>query len=360
MRRLPALLVIALSLGALTACDSGTATVSRVVDGDTVDVTWRGKDVRVRLLNVDTPETVDPDRPVECLGPEATSFLKSLLPKGTEVRLELDEEQTDRYDRVLAGVFLQDTLVNAEIARAGLGVPRYVAPNKKFLPAVQAAADEAAAAGAGLWSTDVACTYPAQVQAYDEATSSIEPAPAGGQGTDVFDAHDAALAALLATGDDLVELGERRSDGFAATHALLAAARGRVGAARSESQQARAAEEARIAEEARLAEEARRAEEARIAEEARRAEEARAAAEAERARRAEAAAEAQRARKAASQQQGSGGSGGSSKGATSGGSGSGGSDGYTGCRAYGKGGTSIDAKGRPYTKIDCTTKLPIG
>lgn len=70
------------------ARDQDRAVVDRVVDGDTVDVRFDGRLERVRLLNVDTPETVDPDRPVECLGEEATEFLTELLPPGTEVTLE--------------------------------------------------------------------------------------------------------------------------------------------------------------------------------------------------------------------------------------------------------------------------------
>ena len=101
--------------------------VQRVVDGDTVDVSVGGTTTRIRLLNVDTPETVDPNEPVQCLGPEATEFLKSVLPAGTAVRLEYNEERTDRYDRTLAAVFTPDgKLVNAEIARQGLGAPLVV------------------------------------------------------------------------------------------------------------------------------------------------------------------------------------------------------------------------------------------
>ena len=84
------------------AVETDQGVVQRVVDGDTVDVSVGGTTTRIRLLNVDTPETVDPNRPVQCLGPEATEFLKSVLPAGTAVRLEYDEERIDRFDRTLA------------------------------------------------------------------------------------------------------------------------------------------------------------------------------------------------------------------------------------------------------------------
>ena len=73
------------SVAVATAADTtGTdrGVVERVVDGDTVDVRLNGAVTRVRLLNVDTPETVDPNRPVQCLGPEASAFLASTLPAG--------------------------------------------------------------------------------------------------------------------------------------------------------------------------------------------------------------------------------------------------------------------------------------
>lgn len=149
------------------------ATVLRVVDGDTVDVDLQGERTRVRLLNVDTPETKHPNKMVECLGPEATAFLEDLLPEGTVVGLEYDHERTDKYGRTLAGVYLaDDRLVNAEIAREGLGVPVFIAPNRRFLPPVQEAFDEAQDNERGLLDPDQACTIPAQVQAAQDTLAS--------------------------------------------------------------------------------------------------------------------------------------------------------------------------------------------
>jgi len=126
------------------------AVVTHVVDGDTIRVDLDGEEVPVRLLNLDTPEKDGPYTEAECLGDEATAFLADLLPPGTEVRLESDLEPTDRYGRRLAGVYLDDVLVNAEVARAGLGVPVLVRPNERFHDAVVAAHDEARAASRGL------------------------------------------------------------------------------------------------------------------------------------------------------------------------------------------------------------------
>ena len=88
---------------AATSLSSSTATVTvdRVVDGDTVVLMIDGKKEKVRLIGVDTPETVKPNTPVQCYGLEASNALKSMLPKGTQVRVERDEEARDRYRRLL-------------------------------------------------------------------------------------------------------------------------------------------------------------------------------------------------------------------------------------------------------------------
>lgn len=151
------------------------AQVIDVVDGDTVRVEYAGERHSVRLLNVDTPETKHPDRGVECLGPEATEYLEELLAPGDSVRLEFDEERTDQYDRVLAGVFKEDDLVNAAIARAGFGIAVYFEPNDKFLPAVEEAQAEAESAGRGLFDESLPCTVSAQVrEALDEVDDLAE------------------------------------------------------------------------------------------------------------------------------------------------------------------------------------------
>jgi micrococcal nuclease len=138
--------------------DVAVAVVERVVDGDTVIVDVDGERTRIRLLNIDTPESVDPNRPDECLGAEASAFLAELLPVGTEVRLGYDEERQDQYGRTLAAVFLGDgTLVNAEIARAGLGEAVVYGGNDRYLSAVRAAEAAATDAGVGLHSSGLDC-----------------------------------------------------------------------------------------------------------------------------------------------------------------------------------------------------------
>jgi micrococcal nuclease len=93
-------------------------TVVRVVDGDTLVLDG---DERVRLIGVDTPESVDPRRPVERYGKKASAFTRRLA-EGKRARLAFDSERQDRYGRTLAYVYLEDgTFLNAEIIRQGYG-----------------------------------------------------------------------------------------------------------------------------------------------------------------------------------------------------------------------------------------------
>ena len=92
--------------------------VTRVVDGDTIVVSGVGS---VRLIGVDTPETVDPRKPVQHFGAEASAYTRTTA-QGKQVRLEYDAERTDKYGRTLAYVYLPDgALLNAEIIRQGYG-----------------------------------------------------------------------------------------------------------------------------------------------------------------------------------------------------------------------------------------------
>jgi micrococcal nuclease len=92
--------------------------VQRVVDGDTVVIEGIGT---VRLIGLDTPETVHPQKPVEYFGKEASDYLKNFI-GNKKVRLEYDVLKKDRYNRTLAYIFLEDgTLVNAEMIKRGYG-----------------------------------------------------------------------------------------------------------------------------------------------------------------------------------------------------------------------------------------------
>lgn len=131
------LLVVAVVIGgcsprsAATTLPADQALVIRVVDGDTLDVDLHGSKVRVRLLGIDTPETVDENRPVQCFGHEASAQLSQLLPKGSAVRLERDQEARDRFGRLLVYLYRVDDglFVNAALLEGGFATTLSIAPN---------------------------------------------------------------------------------------------------------------------------------------------------------------------------------------------------------------------------------------
>lgn len=141
--------------GVAAAPPAGTtreATVERVVDGDTVVVNEGGRRERVRLTGVDTPETVKPDSPVECFGPQASAETHRLL-DGRDVRLEFDVETTDRFGRQLAYVFRRSDglFVNEALLRGGFAERFRSTPNRRYVDRLIAAESAARRAGLGLW-----------------------------------------------------------------------------------------------------------------------------------------------------------------------------------------------------------------
>lgn len=134
--------------------EPGHAEVVRVVDGDTIVVRLAGIEESVRLLGIDTPESVDPRSPVECFGKEASAQTASLLPPGTEVRLVRDVEARDRYARLLAYVYRADdgAFVNLQLVQDGYaGVLNYP-PNVAHADELAAAAAHARHEARGMWS----------------------------------------------------------------------------------------------------------------------------------------------------------------------------------------------------------------
>jgi micrococcal nuclease len=131
----------------------GQGVVEAVVDGDTVVVRIGGHDEHVRLLGIDTPETVDPRKPVACYGHEASDHTHRLLPKGTTVRLERDVAARDAYGRLLAYVYRQadGLFVNLELARSGDAAVLVIAPNGAHADEIRAAVAAAKAGRIGLW-----------------------------------------------------------------------------------------------------------------------------------------------------------------------------------------------------------------
>lgn len=167
MTRLALLWLLALS--SLAGCDGSAAepvtsllpggveanaTVTHHVDGDTVDVDIDGREERLRLIGVDTPETKKRDTPIECFGPEASAFTEELLPVGTPVRIERDVVGRDDYGRLLGYLYRSEDgiFVNYELMRQGYAQTLSIAPNDAHAELFADAALAAEADGAGLWT----------------------------------------------------------------------------------------------------------------------------------------------------------------------------------------------------------------
>lgn len=141
--------------------NAAKATVARIVDGDTLElaavaagaVLGSTQQVDVRLLEIDTPETVHPTEPVQCYGAEASERLTELAPPGSTVWLQRDQELRDQYGRYLLYMWTdQGTFVNLAMVADGYAAATLYEPNDKHWPAISAAEADAKASGAGLWS----------------------------------------------------------------------------------------------------------------------------------------------------------------------------------------------------------------
>ena len=126
--------------------DGGYAHVTKVSDGDTIRLGELGS---VRLIGIDTPEVYGG---IECFGRQASSFAKRLLPLGSRVRYRVGVEARDRYDRLLAYVWLPDgRMLNRVMVQQGYAQPLTIPPNVEFAEVFRAAARAARRAGLGLW-----------------------------------------------------------------------------------------------------------------------------------------------------------------------------------------------------------------
>lgn len=130
----------------------GMYQIAKFDDGDTIQVVMDGHNETVRFIGVDTPETHDPRKPVQCYGKEASNFTEQLIGQN-KVRLEADplNSNRDRYDRLLRYVYLPDgTLLNQKLVESGYGFVTYGFPfEKKSLFAELE--KQAASEGRGLW-----------------------------------------------------------------------------------------------------------------------------------------------------------------------------------------------------------------
>lgn len=129
-------------------------TVDHVVDGDTVSVILPNSEKEsVRLLLIDTPESVHPNKPVQPFGKEASNFAKQKLQKGQTVVLEKGELERDKYGRLLGYIWIDDVNFNQLMIEKGYARVGYVyEPNTKYLDEFKKAEDDAEEKGINIWS----------------------------------------------------------------------------------------------------------------------------------------------------------------------------------------------------------------
>jgi micrococcal nuclease len=129
--------------------------VTKVVDGDTIEIDRFGRKEKVRLIGIDTPETLDPRKPVQCFGKEASQNTKGLL-EGKRVRVESDPTvgERDKYNRLLGYVWVgQDRLINQELIKQGFAHEyTYRSQAYKYQKEFKNAEVYARQGGLGFWS----------------------------------------------------------------------------------------------------------------------------------------------------------------------------------------------------------------
>lgn len=144
---------------------SDEAIVRRVVDGDTFVMVVDGREEKVRLIGIDTPESRANEKAgkdarhsgkdlqsIVAQGKQAKRFVEALVPAGTSVRIEIDVQERDKYGRMLAYLYLPDgRMVNEEIIKAGFASPMTYPPNVKYEARFRQAYQKARENKVGLW-----------------------------------------------------------------------------------------------------------------------------------------------------------------------------------------------------------------
>jgi micrococcal nuclease len=128
-----------------------TASVTRIVDGDTIEVSLNGKVEEIRMLLIDTPETKHPSKPVEKFGPEASSYAKQVL-EGKQVGIQIGTEERDKYGRLLAYVWVGNKTYQEMVLEKGLAATAYLYNDLTMLEEFHKAQDIARNKKIGVWS----------------------------------------------------------------------------------------------------------------------------------------------------------------------------------------------------------------
>ena len=135
-----------------TAMSSTTYKVTRVVDGDTIKINFNGIEESLRLIGIDTPESVHPDASRNVMeGHIASNYTKTLL-EGKNIELEFDAQERDKYGRLLAYVYINGTMVNKLLLKEGYAQVSTYPPNVKYVDEFNQIQRIARENNKGLWS----------------------------------------------------------------------------------------------------------------------------------------------------------------------------------------------------------------
>ncbi|SDD47806.1 micrococcal nuclease [Paenibacillus sp. CF095] len=144
------------------------ATLVEVTDGDTLKVTVEGKEEKVRLLLIDTPESVHPEKEEQPFAKDASNFVKKQVAKGN-MELELDVSERDKYGRLLAYVWIDNKMLNEQLLEYGLARVAYIyPPNTKYVDQFEEIQKQARVKAKGIWS----------IENYVQDSGFVEPKPA--------------------------------------------------------------------------------------------------------------------------------------------------------------------------------------
>ena len=149
---LGAILVLLLLVSAIGCATPAAPLVTRVIDGDTIEVNIAGTIYKVRYIGIDTPELDDKRPEFGALAQEATRYNRQLV-AGKTVRLEKDVSETDKYERLLRYVYIGDIFVNAELVRQGLAWVKVYEPDTKYQDYLEEMEAEAMQGKIGLWAS---------------------------------------------------------------------------------------------------------------------------------------------------------------------------------------------------------------
>ena len=170
------LLIIFLFPGVVFASGREEVSLSKCVDGDTAKFIINNKEETVRFLAVDTPETKHPTKGEEPYGKEASDYTCNKITKAKEIELEYDDnsDKMDKYDRLLAWVFVDGNLLQEDLIENGYAKVAYLYGEYKYTKRLQEKQEIASAKGIGIWDTEAASNYQGSVMSTDDTTNNSE------------------------------------------------------------------------------------------------------------------------------------------------------------------------------------------